>query len=232
MGRLTEPHLQSLLRKGQPVAGKSDGDGLVFTISKSGAAIWKLRYRFAGRPRWMTLGSYSDISLKEARLRALKERAKIADHVDVVAERRRAKLALMNAKTFAELAEDFMLRTGAALKPDTRLEIRRYLDKDLLPRLGQLRIEEITGAEVVYVVEQIAKRSAYVAHRAFEILSQIFKHGLAKRLAKVNPCGGLSPSAIVGKKQRVRELVSLSEAELRELFLKLPAIGQAASPAI
>jgi hypothetical protein len=32
MGRLNDIQLQALVRKGQPLAGKSDGDGLVFSI--------------------------------------------------------------------------------------------------------------------------------------------------------------------------------------------------------
>jgi len=36
MGKLTDVELQALVRKGEPVAGKSDGEGLTFSISKSG----------------------------------------------------------------------------------------------------------------------------------------------------------------------------------------------------
>ncbi len=85
MGRLTDVQLQALLRKGQVVAGKSDGDGLTFTISKSGTAAWELRYRYGGKQRWLTLGRYPDMSLKDARIRALKERVRVADGVGVVA---------------------------------------------------------------------------------------------------------------------------------------------------
>jgi hypothetical protein len=63
MGRLTDVQLQAMVRKGQRVAGKSDGDGLVFTITKTGTAIWKLRYRYHGQPRWAVIGKYSDFSL-------------------------------------------------------------------------------------------------------------------------------------------------------------------------
>ena len=85
MGRLTDVQLQALVRNGQVIAGKSDGDGLTFTVSKSRTASWELRYRYGGKQRWLTLGRYPDMSLKEARIRALKERVRVADGVDVVA---------------------------------------------------------------------------------------------------------------------------------------------------
>jgi len=119
--RLDERDLQNYLRAGKPVAGKSDGDGLTFTISKSGRAIWKLRYRFDGRKRWMSLARYPEMSLEEARIRALKERARIvADHVDVVEERRREEQRRKKAKTFRKLAEDYLTRAGRDLAESTR----------------------------------------------------------------------------------------------------------------
>jgi hypothetical protein len=36
MGRLTDVQLQALVRNGQVIAGKSDGDGLTFTYRKAG----------------------------------------------------------------------------------------------------------------------------------------------------------------------------------------------------
>jgi hypothetical protein len=54
----------------------SDGDGLYFRKQTREGAAWMFRYRFAGRDRWMTLGSFPDMSLAEARIEA--QRAAIA----------------------------------------------------------------------------------------------------------------------------------------------------------
>ena len=111
MGQLTEAKLQTWCRDGIPISGKSDGGGLTFCISKAQAGTdkgtWELRYRFAGRARWLTVGKYPDLNLKEARKRAAKERARVGDGTDVVPEKRRARLALRAAKAFRELAEDY-----------------------------------------------------------------------------------------------------------------------------
>ncbi len=187
MGRLTDVQLQALVRKGQVVAGKSDGDGLTFTISKSGTAAWELRYRYGGKQRWLTLGRYPDMSLKEARMRALKERVRVADGVDVVAkqaprqdrpgERQDLRRTLRGLHAQGRVSAE-------AIDPE---EVQRYLDKDILPSLGPYRIEEVTAAEVVALIDKIGRRSASVARGTFSILSIVFKHGLAKHLAKSNP---------------------------------------------
>ena len=57
MGRLSAIRVEQWMKAGKPLAGKSDGDGLTFTLSKSGTASWVLRYRFGGKQREVTIGS-------------------------------------------------------------------------------------------------------------------------------------------------------------------------------
>jgi len=89
MRRLTEPQLQELLHAGNPVVlAVGDGTGLSFRITKTDskvAASWQLRYRHAGKAHWSTLGRYPELSLKEAKKKATKERAAIGEGVDPVA---------------------------------------------------------------------------------------------------------------------------------------------------
>jgi hypothetical protein len=190
MGRLTELYIQELMRKSEPVAiAVGDGSGLCFVIPKiskpdqpvrTGAAVWKLRYRHGGKAHWLTLGAYSEISLKEAKRRATKERAAIADGADPVGVRRHSEMALKTAKTFRELANDYIARALPDLAKSTQRDVRRFIDVDILPRIGELRIEEITGGEIVRMVEQIGKRSDSVARYVFSTTSVIFSHGMAK----------------------------------------------------
>jgi integrase len=232
MRRLTEQKLQTLLRENRPgVVAFGDGTGLSFRITASGAS-WQLRYRHAGKPHWLTIGKYPDCSLKAAQKRATGERARIGEGVDPVAERRRSKAALRAAKTFRDLAADYDARALPDLKPRTQKDVRRFLKKDILPRIGNLRIDEITGGAIVSMVEQVGKRSIPVARRAFAITSVIFSHGQAKHLAKSNPCSSLKLKAILGKKRAVRKTVSLTEEHLRTMLARLPIIGKSNALAV
>lgn len=224
MDRLTEEKLKAMLESRVPgLRAVGDRSGLAIRITASGAS-WQLRYRHAGKPRWITIGKYPEHSLKEAQKRAVKERARIFDGVDPVAERRRAKLALKAAKTFRDLADDYQARALADLKPSTQKDVRRYLNKDVLPRLGHLRIEEVTQGEIVRMVEQIAVRSLTVARRAFIITSVVFSHAQAKSLTQSNPCASLKLSAMVGKKKQIRPSSSLSADQLSSVLSALPGM--------
>jgi hypothetical protein len=94
--KLSEVQLRAWLAAGTQVA-KSDGDGLTFTLSSAGAAVWVLRYRVGGRRREVTLGRYPDYSLKKARQEAREARVRVSKGVDVAAEKRREKHAGMAA---------------------------------------------------------------------------------------------------------------------------------------
>jgi len=84
----------------------------------------------------------------------------------------------------------------------------------------------------VQMIERIAERSDSVARHAFEIASVIFGHGVAKHFVKHNPCAGLKLTAILGLRPARRERIKLNEAELRELFAKLPGLGYVNSRAV
>ena len=79
MGKLNDVTIRGWIRLGERFEGRSDGDGLVLTWRKdTGAPFWKSRYRFAGKPRVMNLGSYSDLPLSAARQAAKELRAEVA----------------------------------------------------------------------------------------------------------------------------------------------------------
>src|SRR5205823_2553362 len=80
-----------------------DGRGLYAITQPSGAKSWALRYRWLGQPKKLTLGSYPQVTLAQARRAAADALLDLADGRDPAA----AKVA---AKTAAELAEANTLR--------------------------------------------------------------------------------------------------------------------------
>ncbi|MGF6639201.1 hypothetical protein OKW38_005510 [Paraburkholderia sp. MM5496-R1] len=85
---LDDIQLRAWISRGEPVA-KSDGDGLTFTLSKTGTASWILRYRLGGNTRReLTLGNYPDMSLAAARKLARQHRVKIDGGGDPAREKR------------------------------------------------------------------------------------------------------------------------------------------------
>src|SRR5689334_9424368 len=113
MANLTQAQVDGWLKAKKPIAGKSDGSGLTFCLSTRGTPSWTLRYRFAGRMRELTLTN--DTSVQNARKLARAQRVLIDQGSDPGAQKRKTKLELLKAKTFAELAEDYLRRAAPDL---------------------------------------------------------------------------------------------------------------------
>jgi hypothetical protein len=110
VAKLSDVQLQRWVKAGKPVAGKSDGDGLTFTLSKGGTATWVLRYRLAGKQREKTLGNYPDMTLKAARKAAVRDRAKVDEGQDVAAEKRKALSEKARAGSFCATTTSLVVR--------------------------------------------------------------------------------------------------------------------------
>lgn len=226
MGKLSAIKVEQWRKAGKPIAGKSDGDGLTFTLSKGGTASWVLRYRFGGKQREMTMGNYPDISLAEARKLASERRVAVDKGADVATAKRKEKMERAQANSFRELADDYMTRAAPNLSASYQSETRRYLDKDILPRIGGIPAKEVTPADIVVMIERIAERSKSSARAVFTMVSSIFDHGVGKHLVTGNPCALLKVSSIIGTERATRARVKLSDDQLRAFIAALPALGK------
>ncbi|MFN0314900.1 MAG: integrase arm-type DNA-binding domain-containing protein, partial [Burkholderiales bacterium] len=150
MGKLTDVQIRHWIKAGAPIA-KAQGDipGLTFTLSPKGTAAWVLRYRFAGKPRELTIGRYPDFTLATAKAKAHEERAKIQQGADVAREKQKTSIERAAAKTFRQLAGHYMDKAFPGLAANTIKQRRHHIEKLILPKLGALAAREVTTADVV-----------------------------------------------------------------------------------
>jgi len=105
MVKLTDIQLRNLIRAGKPTA-KVDGEGLTFTLSAKGTAVWTLRYRIGGKGKELTLGRYPAISLTEARQIASAKRIEIDQGIDVATEKQKDKARFAGTFRLEQLARE------------------------------------------------------------------------------------------------------------------------------
>jgi integrase len=225
MGKLTDVTIRNWVRTGHPIA-RADGGGLTFTLSAKRTAAWVLRYRFGGKPRELTIGRYPDITLAKARQLATEARAKIQQDVDVAREKQKVSIERAVAKSFRQLAADYMEKKFPDLAANTTKQRRHHIDDIIIPKLGGLAARDVTTSDVVALIEAVGQRSQSVAELVFTAMSEIFKHAVARHVVIANPCAGISVSAICGKPIPKRQRLKLTAEELRAILPALPSIGQ------
>lgn len=192
--RLSDVQIRAWLAAGKPLA-KSDGDGLTFTLSPSGAARWVLRYMIGGRPRELRLGPYAakppGLTLAAARKKAQALRVKIAEGVDPAIEKRKRIAEArreQRRQSFAGLADGWYEANVRRWKhPEVA---RRILDKHLIPRLGAIPADEVTPEHVERTLRAIAKNAPTPANDALRILRRIFERAKRLRIVASNPVDG------------------------------------------
>jgi integrase len=206
--------------------------GLQLRVTRQGAKTWAVRYTRAsdGRRRRLTLGTYPNMSLEEARTRAREELAAVARGADPAGSKQIRK----DADTFSEVAEDWMERHGKPNKGSRTLrDDRSMLDRHILPEIGAVRAVEITKRDVIRLLDTVAaktdarssndkkagtaRRLTHRPNRVFELVRSIFRWAVGRDILKIDPTFGLSPPI---KKEKARER-DLSPAEIRLLWYAL-----------
>ncbi len=197
-----------------PAAGQIDywdahTRGLGLRISQGGRKTWTVFYRFTGRMRRLTLGTYPVLSLADARKLAMTALREAQHGIDPATAKREAR----SAESFGELANLYLERYAKAEKRSWR-EDERILNRDLLPRWRGRKAQEIKRADVIQLLDEIVDRNAPVmANRTRALISKIFNFGIKRGIVESNPAFGVDNPGHEQQRDRV-----LSEDEIRQLW--------------
>jgi integrase len=137
-----------------------DGGGLYLRVSGTGAKSWVFRFQLDGKRRDMGLGPYPDISLAEAREKAMAHRRQRHDGTDPLearrARRQAERAAVAKGWTFREVAEEFIGRNEAGWRNKKhRQQWRNTLATYVYPTLGDLSVAALDTGLVVQVLDPI-----------------------------------------------------------------------------
>jgi integrase len=217
---LTAREVQTAKPAAKPY-GIADGGGLFLWVTADGRKYWHFRFSINGKQPRISLGTSSAISLQQARERAAECRALVANGVDPRNHRRDEKQreSLAQTNTFKAAAEFwYQHKDQAGRAASTLAKIRTYLDKDILPELGNKPLLHITRGDCAKLQERIEKRDAHnVAKKVRGWLKQIFSQAIARGLCENNPASELR--SIAAALPKVKHYPHLLEPELPE-FLK------------
>ncbi|OSR76829.1 putative prophage CPS-53 integrase [Pseudomonas syringae pv. actinidiae] len=199
----------------------ADAQGLCIEVTPSGGKLWRLRYRFDGKAKMLSLGIYPAITLAQARERREAARRMLAQGVDPSAHKQQEKTAAAaQVLTMELLAREWYDYNRPRWAPATSSKVLQYLGSDIFPVIGRQPASEVQRPELVELVRKIEKREAFnVARKVRQWLSQIFRFGLAKGVVPGNPATDLD--VVAAHAPRTRHHPHVSEGELPELLERL-----------
>ena len=159
-----------------------DRDGLYLEVSPAGGKWWRLKYRFLGKEKRLSLGIHPEVDLKKARQRTTEARQLIADGVDPSEHKKALKLVASDRQrnSFAVIAQEWFMRLTPTWAPGHAARVLARFERDIFPWLGGRPIADITAPELLATVRRIEARGALeTAHRALSSCGQVFRYAVA-----------------------------------------------------
>ena len=172
----------------------ADERGLFLLVNPNGAKWWRLKFRVEGKEKALSLGTYPDTSLKEARSKRDEARKQLAEGIDPSQQRKAIKAARegVTANSFEVICREWLENKRSNIEEAQYKKALARLEKDVFPWMGSRPIAEITAPEVLAVLRRIDARGArYTAHKAKSEISQCFRYAIATGRAERDPCPDL-----------------------------------------
>jgi len=196
MPKRTVPLTDTQIRAIKPAAKDIkvfDGGGLFLLVTPTGGKLWRFKYRFGGREKLLSLGTYPQISLSDARQRREEAKEQIAKGIDPSAAKKEQEAAtLREEETFEVVAREWHSQFSPQWAPRTAEAILAMLVRDVFGEIGDKPLPAINAPVLLAMFRQIEARGAnYTAHRVRGLCGQVLRYGVATGRCERDPSGDL-----------------------------------------
>ncbi|EIZ2109305.1 tyrosine-type recombinase/integrase [Salmonella enterica] len=196
----------------------NDGNGLSLLIEPNGSKGWRLRYRFSGKAKLMSLGTYPNVALADARTARDEAKKLIAGGIDP-AEVRKAKKREIESRfgnTFEGIAREWYEKRFDRWSPSYAEEMIETFEKDVFPYIGSRPVAEIKPMELLAVLSVLNDRGATEKLRKVrQRCGEVFRYAVITGRAEYNPAPDLVSAFAPHKKEHY---AFLKTDELPEFF--------------
>ena len=171
-----------------------DAGGLYLEVAPSGGKWWRLKYRFGGKEKRLSLGVYPDVSLKTARNRRDDARTLLSDGVDPGLQRKAEKQAKAESgsNTFEAIAREWMATRGKEWTESYAGKTKSAIERHAFPAIGSKPITEISSPDLLALLRAIESRGIVdMAHRIQQHIGAVFRFAIATGRAVYDPVPSL-----------------------------------------
>ena len=163
--------------------------GFYLIVQPTGAKSFAVRYRAAGKPKKLTIGSYPQLTLEAARKLARDAFADLARGKDPAQEKAARKHSTGLPETVDDLAKLFLERHA---KVNTRegswRKTESILNRDVLPKWKGRRLDSLHRRDVIALLGGIAAERPISANSTLAVLRKMFNWSVEQVLLENSPC--------------------------------------------
>lgn len=203
-----------------------DGGGLYLEVAPSGGKWWRLKYRFQGKEKRISLGTYPTIGLKEARERREDTKKILANGIDPSAQRQAIKVSTtsIDKDSFEVVTREWFDKHVVNLAPSYSKKVRSLFERQIFPVLGAKPIAEVEPTDVLNAARHVEQTGAIeTAHRLIQICGQVFRYAIATGRTKYDVSTGLHAAL---PKVNVKHMATLTDKKrIGQLLRAIDAYG-------
>ncbi len=197
MPRTVAPLTDTAIRKAKPGPKPTklrDGGGLYVQLNPDGSRWWRWDYRrpVTGKRNTLSLGTYPEVSLADARGRQAEARRLLASGIDPGEHRKAAKVAGVEkaANSFEVVTREWLGKQKWV--ESYRCKVVAWMDSDVFPWIGGRPVAELAAPDFLRVARRIEERGAIEsAHRIMQNCGQVMRYAVATGRADRNPVADL-----------------------------------------
>jgi len=199
MAKKVNPLTNTQVKQAKPkdkIYKLSDGDGLQLRIMPNGSKQWLLDYfkPFTKKRTSLSLGSYPEVSILEARKKRVASRELLAKDIDPKEykdDQHREQL-LLASHTLKSVAEDWFAIKRTTIAENTAKSLWRKFENHVFPKLGHRPIDKILAPEAIEALKPLAaKGNLETTGKIIGHLNNIMTHALNTGILQHNPLSGI-----------------------------------------
>ena len=211
----------------------NDGGGLYIRVRNNadgGGIAFRYRFTFNGKQDWLTMKALDLVEARKER-DTYKEMLKngLNPKLELTLEKERAhKQQLAEQEALVKLAARLTVKelfygwhdTNLIKRKDVK-EVIRMFEKDVLPVIGDLFVEDVRKGHITQVTDKLLNRSVKrMAKMIFSLLRQMFIFAVDRDIIEFNPTANIKKAKIGGKD--VERERFLTEEEIKVLARQMP----------
>jgi len=219
MARAVQPLSNTKINSAKPKEKSyklSDGYGLYLEVMPNGSKLWRLKYKFEGKEKRISLGAYPDVTLKQSRSLREKYRQLIAEGIDPSDSKKQSKKKKI---TVDEIVDELFEQIAPGVTQRYLKKLRGYYENHAKPYIGKLSAEKVTSRHIIEIMNSIAQKDLYeTAKKTFQLLERIFRYAVTKQYIINNVVTALDKDMLLKKKQVRHHPAIINDKELKILI--------------
>lgn len=181
----------------------SDGKGLYLLVHPNGSKYWQVAYRYDGKQKVFSLGTYPNVPLAEARTKLVEVKSLLADGIDPLLQKKAVKAEERGDFTFEAVARVWHDKMSASERwiPQHSERILNSLINHLFPAIGSKDITKLTTRDLLRPLRKIeAKGQHETASRLKQRITAIMRYAVQEDMITHNPANELGGTLITPKR--------------------------------